>query len=116
MKFRTRLAKQKCVPCRGGVPSMPPNEVMETLLEIPGWRAIDNHHLERTFTFPDFQSAIAFVNAVGEAAEDEGHHPEILFTWGRATVRWWTHKINGMVKTDFILAARTSELYEEQTP
>ena len=94
---------------------MPPAEVEALMPDLPGWMVVDDHHFERTFTFPDFEQAISFVNRVGFIAEEEGHHPVIRFSWGWATVQWWTHKINGIVLTDAILSARTSEIYEEMT-
>jgi 4a-hydroxytetrahydrobiopterin dehydratase len=84
----------------------------ELLPAIPGWAVIDDgmEKLERAYTFGNFVDALAFTNRVGDAAEAEGHHPEISVTWGRATVRWWTHSIGGLHRNDFIMAARTDTL------
>lgn len=78
--------------------------------QVPEWKVIDEHHIKRTFQFPDFASALAFVNKVGEVAEKEGHHPDILLSWGKAEVTTWTHKIDGLTESDFILAAKIDKL------
>ena len=77
---------------------------------MPGWTVVDGHHLSRTFKFPDFAAALAFVNRVGALAEDQGHHPVIGLTWGKVTIDLWTHKINGLHESDFILAAKIDKL------
>jgi len=101
------LSSRHCVPCRGGVPPLQGRE-LETLLErLNGdWKVIDGHHLWKRFDFPDFVTALAFVNRVGEEAEREGHHPDLHLAWGRVDVEIWTHKIDGLTESDFILAAR----------
>jgi len=78
--------------------------------QVPDWRVAEQHHLERVFLFPDFKTALEFVNQVGELAEQQGHHPELLLGWGRVEVRIWTHKINGLSESDFILAAKIDRL------
>jgi 4a-hydroxytetrahydrobiopterin dehydratase len=104
------LAEKHCVPCRGGVPPVT-GEALDTLkAQTPGWQVVDEHHLTKTFTFPDFRSALAFVNRIGEVAEEEGHHPDLLLTWGRVDVKTWTHKIDGLTESDFILAAKIDRL------
>jgi 4a-hydroxytetrahydrobiopterin dehydratase len=100
------LADRTCVPCRGGTLPLAGSELQLLSKEVPQWKVIDGHHLTRTFTFPDFRHALAFVNRVGELAEEQGHHPDILLAWGRAEVTTWTHKINGLSEGDFILAAK----------
>jgi 4a-hydroxytetrahydrobiopterin dehydratase len=100
------LASKTCVPCRGGTPSLAGQELQALAKEVPQWQVVDGHHITRAFTFPDFRRALAFVNQVGELAEEQGHHPDILLSWGKAEVTTWTHKINGLSEGDFILAAK----------
>jgi 4a-hydroxytetrahydrobiopterin dehydratase len=105
------LAAKTCVPCRGGVPPMKGRELKRILELVPQWKAVNEHHITRTFTFPDFRKALDFVNRVGEVAEQQGHHPDILLTWGKAEVTLWTHKIDGLTESDFIMAAKIDQLY-----
>ena len=81
-------------------------ELQQILQQVPQWKAIDEHHITRTFTFPDFKQALDFVNRVGEIAEQQGHHPDILLAWGKAGITLWTHKIDGLTQSDFIMAAK----------
>ena len=104
------LAQKRCVPCRGGVPPLNETQVAELKPQVPEWQVVDNHHLTRSFTFPDFVTALAFVNRAGEVAEQEGHHPDIYLSWGKAEVKIWTHKIDGLTESDFILAAKIDRL------
>jgi 4a-hydroxytetrahydrobiopterin dehydratase len=104
------LANKTCVPCRGGVPPMKGQELSEYLKQVSNWKAVNEHHLSKTFTFPDFKQALAFVNKVGAIAEEQGHHPDIFLTWGKAEVTTWTHKIDGLTESDFILAAKIDQL------
>jgi len=104
------LASKTCVPCRGGVPALKGQELQNLLRQVPGWEVIQEHHLHRAYTFPDFKSALAFVNRVGELAEEQGHHPDIFLTWGKVEVTIWTHKIDGLTESDFILAAKIEQL------
>lgn len=109
----TRLAGMQCVPCRGGVPPLAGDELARLAAEMStGWRVVDGHHLEREYTFPDFVSALGFINRVGEMAEEQDHHPDLFLTWGRAVVRIWTHKIDGLTESDFVFAAKTEALYD----
>jgi 4a-hydroxytetrahydrobiopterin dehydratase len=105
------LASQTCVPCRGGVPPLKGAELQQILQQVPQWKVINEHHVTRAFTFPDFKQALAFVNRVGEVAEQQGHHPDILLTWGKAEVTMWTHKIDGLTRSDLIMAAKIDQLY-----
>jgi 4a-hydroxytetrahydrobiopterin dehydratase len=105
------LASQTCVPCRGGVPPLKGDELRQILQEVPQWKAVNEHHVTRAFTFPDFKQALAFVNRVGEVAEQQGHHPDILLTWGKAEITMWTHKIDGLTRSDLIMAAKIDQLY-----
>jgi len=77
---------------------------------VPEWKVVDNHHLERQFTFPDFKTALRFVNQVGTLSEEQGHHPDISLAWGKVGITIWTHKINGLTESDFILAAKIDRL------
>jgi 4a-hydroxytetrahydrobiopterin dehydratase len=104
------LASKTCVPCKGGVPPLAGEELARLAREAPQWKVIDAHHIVRTFTFPDFRQALAFVNKVGAVAEEQGHHPDILLGWGKAEITTWTHKINGLTESDFILAAKIDRL------
>lgn len=104
------LASKTCVPCNGGVPPVAGEELARLAREVPQWKVIDGHHIVRTFTFPDFRQALAFVNKAGAIAEEQGHHPDILLGWGKAEVTTWTHKINGLTESDFILAAKIDRL------
>lgn len=102
-----RLAEEKCVPCRGGVPPLAGDELRALESQLgSGWKVVDGHHLEKEFRFPDFAQALAFTNRVGAIAEKEGHHPDIYLAWGKVRVTLWTHKIDGLTRSDFILAAR----------
>lgn len=104
------LASKTCVPCRGGVPPLKGDELRALLARVPGWEAVNEHHLAKTFAFPDFVSALAFVNRIGELAEQQGHHPDLTLSWGKVGVTIWTHKIDGLTESDFILAAKIDAL------
>jgi 4a-hydroxytetrahydrobiopterin dehydratase len=109
----TALREFHCVPCRGGVPPLTDAEIAALQPEAPQWQVIAPDgiaRLERRFTFPDFATALAFTNRVGAIAEAEGHHPALLTEWGQVTVTWWTHKIKGLHRNDFIMAAKTDAL------
>lgn len=107
------LAEQTCVPCKGGVPPMEADEAERFLARLDdGWDVVETHHLERTYEFPDFAEALAFVNAIGGIAEEQGHHPDIHLAWGRVGVEIWTHKIDGLTESDFVLAAKFDRAYE----
>jgi 4a-hydroxytetrahydrobiopterin dehydratase len=105
------LADKTCVPCTGGVPPLAAEAISALLPEVPGWEARNNHHLFRAFGFPDFKTALAFVNRVGALAEEQGHHPDILLAWGKAEITIFTHKIDGLTESDFVLAAKINPLY-----
>ena len=104
------LASKDCVPCRGGVPALKGAELEALTKQVPGWQVVNGHHLHRRYDFPDFVQALAFVNKVGELAEQQGHHPDILLTWGKAEITTWTHKIDGLTESDFILAAKIDKI------
>ncbi len=106
------LAEKHCVPCQGGVPPLPQEDAEQLLAQVPGWSLVqDGTRLERRFTFKNFAAAMAFVKRVGDLAEQEGHHPDIAFGWGYATVTYYTHKIGGLHENDFVMAAKVNEIY-----
>lgn len=107
------LAEKKCVPCRGGVPPLHGEEVEKLQAAVPRWTVEREHHIHREFKFPDFKEALNFVNRVGAVAEEEGHHPDILLSWGKAKFTLWTHKVDGLTESDFILAAKIDRLSGE---
>ena len=107
------LASKTCVPCRGGTPPLKGTELDQIHKQLPHsaqWKVINQHHITRTFTFPDFKQALDFVNRVGALAEEQGHHPDILLTWGKAEITLWTHKVDGLSESDFIMAAKIDQL------
>ncbi|NLY59041.1 MAG: 4a-hydroxytetrahydrobiopterin dehydratase [Gammaproteobacteria bacterium] len=109
----SRLNEQHCEACRVGAPRVTAEEAAELQRQIPEWQQIEVEgvaQLQRVYPFSDFVAALAFTNRVGELAEQQGHHPAILTEYGRVTVRWWTHKIKGLHRNDFIMAARTDAL------
>ncbi len=108
----TELAEKNCVPCRGGMPALKGAELAALASQLAHWKAVDEHHLTRTFKFKNFRQALDFVNRVGELAEQQGHHPDLFLAWGRVDVTTWTHKIDGLTESDFILAAKIDRLYQ----
>lgn len=109
----SELSSRQCVPCRGGVPPLKGDEIARLLAELKGWEVVNEHHLTRVYTLANFREALAFVNRVGNLAEEQNHHPDICFGWGRAEITIWTHKIDGMTESDFILAAKIDELWPQ---
>jgi len=110
----SELTEQKCVACRADAPRVTEAEVTEMKPRIPQWEIIPRvgiAQLERVFRFDNFRDALAFTLKVGELAESEGHHPAILTEWGKVTVTWWTHKIKGLHRNDFIMAAKTDAIF-----
>lgn len=105
---QSALASGKCEPCHGGVPKLDEAAASELLGELggTGWRVTAGRHLEREFLFPDFAKALAFTNAIGAIAEEEGHHPDIHLGWGKVRVEIWTHAVDGLTRNDFVLAAK----------
>jgi 4a-hydroxytetrahydrobiopterin dehydratase len=106
----SELAERQCVPCRGGVPPMPRAEIEKLLPQLAGWEAVNEHHLRKEYKFKNFRETLDFVNRVGELAESQGHHPDICFGWGKAEITIWTHKIDGLTESDFVLAAKIDKL------
>jgi 4a-hydroxytetrahydrobiopterin dehydratase len=107
----TDLASKHCIPCRGGTPPLKGAELEEIQGQLPDWSVIEEHHIEKTFKFPNFKSALVFVNRIGDVAEEQGHHPDICFGWGNVKVTLYTHKISGLTESDFILAAKVDQLF-----
>lgn len=103
----TALAEKECVPCKGGTPPLKGAE-LETLAKqlAGGWRVVSEHHLEKEYQFKDFREALGFTNKVGELAEAQGHHPDIFLAWGKVKLTIWTHKIDGLTESDFVMAAK----------
>jgi 4a-hydroxytetrahydrobiopterin dehydratase len=109
----SELAKLKCVACRGGEPPLGSEQIADFLPQVPEWRVIevdDVQRLQRIFKTKDFVAALALTDSIGAAAEAEDHHPLIITEWGRVTVQWWTHKIKGLHRNDFIMSAKTDEI------
>jgi 4a-hydroxytetrahydrobiopterin dehydratase len=104
------LAEKSCVPCRGGVPPLKGEQLEEMKAQVADWQVVDEHHLLKKYTFPDFRTALDFVNRAGAIAEQEGHHPDLYLAWGKVEVKIWTHKIDGLTESDFILAAKIDGL------
>ncbi len=109
----TKLSELACEACRSDAPRVTDEQIAEYRREVPEWQIVERDgimQLERVFTFPDFRQALAFTDRVGELAEEADHHPALLTEWGKVTVTWWSHKIKGLHRNDFILAARTDEV------
>ena len=107
----SELSDQSCEPCRGGIPPLGSEAIAELLAQLgTNWQVIAEHHLQKEFTFTDFKSALAFTNQVGALAEEQGHHPDIHLAWGKVEITIWTHKIDGLHQSDFILAAKIDKL------
>lgn len=111
MKSQCELAKKNCTPCKGGVPPLKGEPLAQLYRQLGDeWKVIDEHHLEKEYLFKNFREALSFTNKVGEIAEAEGHHPDILLSWGKVKIVLWTHKINGLSESDFILAAKCDKI------
>ena len=111
----SELAAKNCVPCRGGVPPLKGAELQALLAKLAGgWRVVGEHHLEKEYRFKNFREALAFTNAVGAIAEREDHHPDIYLAWGKVGLTIWTHKIDGLTESYFVLAAKADEAMESR--
>lgn len=109
----TLLHQQACEACRADAPKVSDAELAAFIKAIPDWTAIVEGHilkLQRVFCFDHYLDAVDFCNKTATLAEQNGHHPALLLEWGKVTVTWWTHKIAGLHKTDFIMAAKTDQL------
>jgi 4a-hydroxytetrahydrobiopterin dehydratase len=113
-----KLSGLKCVACRGGEPALTESQIKELHSQVPEWDLVERKNvkrLKRIFKFHNFAQALAFTNQVGELSETEDHHPAILTEWGRVTVTWWTHIIEGLHKNDFIMAAKTDLIWDSRS-
>lgn len=111
MNSQCDLSKKHCTPCRGGVPPLKGASLAQLHRELGGeWKVIDEHRLEKEYAFKNFREALAFTNKVGEIAEQEGHHPDIFISYGKVKIQLWTHKIDGLSESDFILAAKCDKI------
>jgi 4a-hydroxytetrahydrobiopterin dehydratase len=111
----SELTSERCVACRRDAPRVTDEEIAALKPQVPDWSMVEREgiqRLERVYSFPDFSRALAFTVRVALIAETEGHHPALLTEWGRVTVGWWTHKIRGLHRNDFIMAAKTDDLLE----
>jgi len=105
------FADKQCLPCQGGVPPLTGEPLARLARELgSGWQVVGEHHLEKEYQFKNFAQALAFTNKVGELAEAQGHHPDIYLAWGKVKIAIWTHKINGLTESDFVLAAKADKL------
>ena len=104
------LADKQCIPCRGGIPPLTTDEIRPLALQLPDWEVVDGHHLDRSYKFKDFREALEFTNRVGALAEEQGHHPDIYLAWGKVGIQLWTHKIDGLSESDFVMAAKVERL------
>jgi 4a-hydroxytetrahydrobiopterin dehydratase len=110
------LAREKCVACRRDSPRVTEEEIAVLHPVVPDWELTDTDgipRVERAFKFRNFADALEFTERVGNEAEAEGHHPRITLEWGRVAVQWWTHKIRGLHRNDFIMASKTDHIYGE---
>ncbi|QFU84602.1 4a-hydroxytetrahydrobiopterin dehydratase [Natronorubrum aibiense] len=112
------LADQECTACTSDDEPLTEAEYADDFEELDGdvWAVVDEHHLEGTYAFEDFRDAHEFTYEIGELAEAEWHHPDIHLQWGEVTVEMWTHKIDGLHKTDFVMAARMDRIHDEYAP
>jgi 4a-hydroxytetrahydrobiopterin dehydratase len=111
------LMQEKCVACRADAPHVTDQDIAELHPQVPDWKLITEdgiRKLDRIFQFANFKEAIAFTDSVAAVAESEGHHPRLTTEWGRVAVTWWTHKIRDLHQNDFVMAAKTDELYRNQ--
>src|SRR4028118_2278993 len=112
------ITQKKCIPCSGDAAPSGDEEIAQLKPQIPDWNIIEvegESRLERTYKFPDFKTALAFTDQVGEEAENQGHHPALLTEWGKVTVTWWTHAISGLHQNDFIMAAKSDRIATQFT-
>jgi 4a-hydroxytetrahydrobiopterin dehydratase len=110
------LSQQKCTACHKDAPPVTEAEIEQLKPQIPDWTLLERDgqpRLERTYKLKNFKRSLEFTQRVGEAAEEEGHHPAILTEWGKVTVSWWTHAISGLHRNDFIMAAKTDRIFNE---
>lgn len=109
----SKLSQQTCIPCSGSLPAATAEEIATYQAQVPQWQLISPDgvsQLQRQYRFANFQQALNFTNEVGAISETAGHHPALLTEWGKVTVTWWTHAINGLHHNDFVMAAKTDEV------
>ncbi len=104
------LAEKTCVPCRGGVAPFSLEQSQALLQQLQEWQLVKNHHLQKTYSFPNFKNALDFVDRVGALAEQQQHHPDLHLSWGKVSIEIWTHKIDGLTESDFVFAAKCDQL------
>lgn len=112
----TTLTEEQCVPCSGEATQISQDEIKDLKPQIPDWEIKQENgetRLERAYEFSDFKTALNFTDRIGEAAEEEGHHPSLLTEWGKVTVTWWTHAIEGLHQNDFVMAAKTDQIHQQ---
>lgn len=108
----SNLADRSCTPCRDGAVALPQEQIDQLLKQLSnGWQIVDRYHLQKEYKFKDFREGLNFVNKVGDVADKEDHHPDVLLVWGKVTLTFWTHKVNGLTENDFILAAKADDLF-----
>ena len=112
----SNLADRKCVPCLGGTPPLTQKEIAPLLAQVDGWEVEEGKKLIKAFRFKNFVRAVEFVNAVAEVAEAEGHHPDLYVRWGQVRVFLWTHKIDGLTESDFVMAAKIDRVSATRPP
>ena len=111
------LSQRQCAPCRGGVPPLKGDALEVLLQELQnGWKMINEHHLQKDYVFPSYQEALRFTNLIANLAESEGHHPELTLSFRNVRVSYWTHKIDGLVESDFIMAAKSDPIHANEFP
>lgn len=112
----SQLSEQTCSACRADAPKVSAEDVKERMVQLPEWKIVQENavdHLARAYSFKNFVEALRFTQAVGALAEQHQHHPALLTEWGKVTVNWWTHKIKGLHENDFIMAAKTDQLFQK---
>ncbi|KAF3361896.1 putative pterin-4-alpha-carbinolamine dehydratase [Chlamydiales bacterium STE3] len=111
MDSNCKLSNKKCIPCNKDIPTLKGHPLVELHKQLGnGWKVVEEHHLEKDYLFSDFREALAFTNKIGAIAEQEGHHPDILLSYGKVRIQLWTHKIDGLSESDFVLAAKCDEV------
>ena len=109
----TNLANNPCIPCRGGVPALSPQQIEPLMAQLEGWLLQENKMLVKSYPFKNFVDGMAFANAITPVAEAEGHHPDLYIRWGEVSVFMWTHKIEGLTESDFFMAAKIDRVHEQ---
>ncbi len=110
------LAQKKCIPCSGGIPPLKGDELNSFLDSLGNdWKVVEGHHLDKEYKFASYREALEFTMQVGELAEEQGHHPDLLLVWGKVRVTVWTHKIDGLTESDFVFAAKTEQIFQQRS-